>query len=93
LKVLVDGYAWRYPGIEPVKHEFIHAVDGADDATCRADLWARKLGRMNTRVNRLLDGEDVGAWPRRCIAGVPIAWMAPGQRIRRRPTCPASAAP
>ena len=46
MKLLVDEYALRYPGIKRVEHEFFHAVNGADDATRRAYLdRAYQLGR------------------------------------------------
>lgn len=46
MKLLVDEYALRYPGIKRVEHEFFHAVNGADDATRRAYLdRAYRLGR------------------------------------------------
>lgn len=46
MKVLVDEYALRYPGIKRVQHEYFHAVHGADDAARRAYLdRAYKLGR------------------------------------------------
>jgi NAD(P)H dehydrogenase (quinone) len=46
MKLLVDEYALRYPGIKRVEHEFFHAVNGADDATRRVYLdRAYQLGR------------------------------------------------
>ncbi len=46
MKVLVDDYALRYPGIQRVEHEYFHAVHGADEATRRAFLdRAYRLGR------------------------------------------------
>jgi NAD(P)H dehydrogenase (quinone) len=46
MKVLVDEYALRYPGIKRVEHEYFHAVHGADDAKRRAYLdRAYQLGR------------------------------------------------
>jgi NAD(P)H dehydrogenase (quinone) len=46
MKLLVDEYALRYPGIKRVEHEFFHAVNGADEATRRAYLdRAHQLGR------------------------------------------------
>jgi NAD(P)H dehydrogenase (quinone) len=46
MKLLIDEYALRYPGIKRVEHEFFHAVNGADDATRRAYLdRAYRLGR------------------------------------------------
>jgi len=46
MKVLIDEYALRYPGIKRVEHEYFHAVNGADDATRRAYLdRAYRLGR------------------------------------------------
>jgi len=46
MKMLIDEYALRYPGIKRVEHEYFHAVPGADDATRRAYLdRAYLLGR------------------------------------------------
>ncbi len=46
MKVLVDEYALRYPGIQRVEHEYFHAVNSADEATRRAYLdRAYRLGR------------------------------------------------
>jgi NAD(P)H dehydrogenase (quinone) len=46
MKVLIDEYALRYPGIRRVEHEYFHAVHGADDARRRAYLdRAYQLGR------------------------------------------------
>ena len=46
MKVLIDEYALRYPGIKRVEHEYFHAVHGADDATRSAYLdRAYRLGR------------------------------------------------
>ncbi len=46
MKVLIDEYALRYPGIKRVEHEYFHAVNSADDATRRAYLdRAYQLGR------------------------------------------------
>jgi NAD(P)H dehydrogenase (quinone) len=46
MKVLIDEYALRYPGIKRVDHEYFHAVHGADDATRRTYLdRAYTLGR------------------------------------------------
>jgi NAD(P)H dehydrogenase (quinone) len=46
MKLLIDEYALRYPGIKRVEHEFFHAVNGADEATRRAYLdRAHQLGR------------------------------------------------
>lgn len=46
MKVLVDEYALRYPGIQRVEHAYFHAVNGADEATRRGYLdRARQLGR------------------------------------------------
>lgn len=46
MKLLVDEYALRYPGIKRVEREFFHAVNGADDARRRAYLdRAFQLGR------------------------------------------------
>jgi NAD(P)H dehydrogenase (quinone) len=46
MKMLIDEYALRYPGIKRVEHEYFHAVHGADDARRRAYLdRAYQLGR------------------------------------------------
>jgi len=46
MKVLIDEYALRYPGIQRVEHEYFHAVHGADDARRSAYLdRAYRLGR------------------------------------------------
>jgi NAD(P)H dehydrogenase (quinone) len=46
MKVLIDEYALRYPGIKRVEHEYFHAIHGADDTTRRAYLQrAYTLGR------------------------------------------------
>ena len=46
MKVLIDEYALRFPGIKRVEHEYFHAVHGADDAARRAYLdRAYTLGR------------------------------------------------
>lgn len=46
MKVLVDDYAMRYPGIQRVEHAYFHAVHGADEATRAAWLErAYRLGR------------------------------------------------
>jgi len=46
MKVLIDDYALRYPGIKRVEHEYFHALHGADDATRRNYLdRAFLLGR------------------------------------------------
>lgn len=46
MKVVIDEYAMRYPGIKRVEHEYFHAVHGADDATRRAYLdRAYRLGK------------------------------------------------
>ncbi|WP_395701797.1 NAD(P)H-dependent oxidoreductase [Aquabacterium sp.] len=46
MKVLIDEYALRYPGIKRVDHEYFHAVPGSDDATRRVYLdRAYQLGR------------------------------------------------
>lgn len=46
MKVLIDDYALRYPGIKRVEHAYFHAVHGADDATRRVYLErAYRLGR------------------------------------------------
>jgi NAD(P)H dehydrogenase (quinone) len=46
MKVLIDEYALRFPGIKRVEHEYFHAVHGADDATRDAYLArAYQLGR------------------------------------------------
>ena len=46
IKLLVDEYALRFPGIKRVEHEHFHAVHGADDAQRTAYLdRAYQLGR------------------------------------------------
>lgn len=46
MRVLIDDYALRYPGIQRVEHEYFHAVHGADDARRRTHLQrAYQLGR------------------------------------------------
>lgn len=46
MKMLIDEYALRYPGIKRVEHEYFHAVPGVDDATRSAYLdRAYRLGR------------------------------------------------
>jgi NAD(P)H dehydrogenase (quinone) len=46
MKVLIDDYAMRYPGIQRIEHAYFHAVHGADDATRAAWLErAYRLGR------------------------------------------------
>lgn len=46
MKVLIDDFALRYPGIQSVEHVYLYAVNGADDATRRTYLEkARTLGR------------------------------------------------
>jgi NAD(P)H dehydrogenase (quinone) len=46
MKLLVDEYALRFPGIQRVEHEYFHAVHGADDPKRRAYLdRAYRLGR------------------------------------------------
>lgn len=46
MKLLIDEYALRYPGIKRVEHEYFHAVHGADDARRSAYLErAYQLGR------------------------------------------------
>lgn len=45
MKLLVDEYALRFPGVRHVEHEYFHAVHGASDATRRAYLErAYRLG-------------------------------------------------
>jgi NAD(P)H dehydrogenase (quinone) len=46
MATLVDEFAFRYPGIKRVEHEYFYAVHGADNAT-RAEYLERayKLGR------------------------------------------------
>ena len=46
MKVLVDDFALRYPGIKDVEHVYFYAVYGADDAT-RKDYLDRayELGK------------------------------------------------
>jgi len=46
MKVLIDEYCFRYPGIKAVEHRYFHAVHGADQATRRGYLEeAYRLGR------------------------------------------------
>lgn len=46
LKVLLDDYAFRFPGIQHVEHEYFYAVHGAGDATRHGYLdRAFALGR------------------------------------------------
>jgi len=46
MKVLVDDFGLRYPGIKHVERVFFHAVHGVDDATRRGYLdEAQRLGR------------------------------------------------
>jgi len=46
MKVLIDEWGFRYPGIETVEHVYFHAVHGADEATRRGYLQrAYTLGR------------------------------------------------
>lgn len=46
MKLLVDEYALRFPGIKRVEHVYFHAVHGADDARRHAYLdRAYQLGR------------------------------------------------
>ena len=46
MKVLIDEFGFRYPGIKKVEHVYFHAVHGADDATRRGYLdEAYRLGR------------------------------------------------
>ncbi|MBI5721346.1 MAG: NAD(P)H-dependent oxidoreductase [Burkholderiales bacterium] len=46
MRLLIDEYALRYPGIRRVEHEYFHAVHGASDATRRAYLErADRFGR------------------------------------------------
>ena len=46
MKVLIDEFGFRYPGIKKVEHAYFHAVHGADDATRRGYLdEAYRLGR------------------------------------------------
>lgn len=46
MKVLVDDFGFRYPGIEKVERVFFHAIHGVDDATRRGYLdQAQRLGR------------------------------------------------
>lgn len=46
MSVLIDEYAFRFPGIKTVQHEYFHAIHGADDAL-RAQYLdrAHALGR------------------------------------------------
>ena len=46
MRVLIDEFGFRYPGIKKVEHVYFHAVHGADDATRRGYLdEAYRLGR------------------------------------------------
>jgi len=46
MKVLVDDFGFRYPGIQKVERVYFHAVHGVDDATRRGYLeQAYRLGR------------------------------------------------
>jgi NAD(P)H dehydrogenase (quinone) len=46
MKVLIDEWGFRYPGIKTVEHVYFYAVHGADDATRRGYLErAYSLGR------------------------------------------------
>lgn len=46
MKLLVDEYALRFPGIQRVEHAYLHAVNSADDDTRRGYLdRAYQLGR------------------------------------------------
>lgn len=46
MKVLIDDFCLRFPGIEQVEHAYFYAVYGADDATRRSYLdRAYALGR------------------------------------------------
>lgn len=47
MKLLVDEYSLRFPGVQRVEHEYFHAVHGADDSERAAYLErARRLGRQ-----------------------------------------------
>lgn len=47
MSVLIDEFAFRYPGIKHVEHEYFYAVHGADNATRQAYLErAYDLGRQ-----------------------------------------------
>lgn len=46
MEVLIDEYAFRFPGIAQVQHEYFYAIHGADDATRHGYLdRAYTLGR------------------------------------------------
>jgi NAD(P)H dehydrogenase (quinone) len=46
MKISIDDFALRYPGVQSVEHAYFHAVHGADDATRQAYLErAYSLGR------------------------------------------------
>jgi NAD(P)H dehydrogenase (quinone) len=46
MKVLMDEFGLRYPGIKKVEHVYFHAVHGAGDATRRGFLEeTHRLGR------------------------------------------------
>lgn len=46
MKISIDDFALRFPGVQTVEHVYFHAVHGADDATRQAYLEkAHSLGR------------------------------------------------
>jgi NAD(P)H dehydrogenase (quinone) len=46
MRILIDDFSLRFPGIQTVEHEYFYAVHGADDATRRAYLErAYSLGK------------------------------------------------
>jgi hypothetical protein len=46
MRVLIDEFGFRYPGIKKVEHVYFYAVHGADEATRRGYLGeAYRLGR------------------------------------------------
>jgi NAD(P)H dehydrogenase (quinone) len=52
MRLLVDEFALRYPGIQRVEHVYFYAVHGADDAA-RAGYLERayRLGRDFARAD------------------------------------------
>ena len=46
MKISIDDFALRFPGVESVEHVYFYAVHGADDATRQTYLEkAYSLGR------------------------------------------------
>ncbi len=44
MKVVIDEYAFRFPGIQRVEHVYFHAVHGADDAA--RGVWLERAYRL-----------------------------------------------